>query len=124
VQHELLDNHADHVGVEMREETTHPAGCGTRAQLAIDRLVIALSRLLRVKPKACAPDSGTGIGGHDRITRKFHCLPLCRSAGMIHDLQQHVIQIRMRLLDFVEPAPRNADADRPVGKQTPWSKPT
>lgn len=76
-----------------------------RRELAIDRLVVVAFPLTAGEAEGLACQVRRArIGGHDQDhVAEVHLLAVVvGEPAVIHDLQQHVVEIRVRLLDFVE----------------------
>ena len=70
-----------------------------------DRLhVVALALVAREAEGGARHVGGAGIGGHDQdhVAEVDLLAVMVGQLAVIHDLQEHVEQVGMRLLDFVE----------------------
>ncbi len=76
-----------------------------RRKQPVDRLhIVALALDAREAVGLLGEIGRAGIGGHDQddVAEVDLLAVVVRQLAVIHDLQQHVVEIRMRLLDLVE----------------------
>ena len=107
----------DHFRRQMRERNDRiEAVAELRREQAVDRFhVVALALRTREAEGRARHVGGAGIRRHDQddVAEIDLLAVVIGQLPVIHDLQQDVVEIGMRLLDLVEQAARNADAGRP-----------
>src|SRR5262249_9417950 len=97
LKHEFFDHLGDDLGREMRK--------GDDRIEPVDRFDVVALALDAGKPIGLPREIGrAGIGGHDQdhVAEVDLLAVVIGELAVIHDLQQHVEQVRMRLLDLVE----------------------
>ena len=106
LQHEFLDHHGDDLGRQMREgdDGVEPVA-EFRREHPVDRLhVVTLALGPREAERRPRHIRSAGIGGHDQdhMAEVDLLAAVVGQLAVIHDLQEHIEHVRMRLLDFVE----------------------
>ena len=106
LEHELLHHQRDHLAGEVREgdDRVEPVA-EFRREHAVDRLdVVALALGAREAVGRLGQIGGARVGGHDQdhVAEVDLLAVVVGELAVIHDLQEHVEQVGMRLLDLVE----------------------
>ncbi len=128
LQDELLDHLGDNLRRQMRkgDDGIEPVAEFRREQ-PVDRLgVIAFPLLAGEAIGGLRHVGGARVRGHDQdhVAEIDLLAVVVGELAVVHDLQQHVEQIRMRLLDLVEQQHAVRMLVDAVGSRPPWSKPT
>ena len=122
LQHELLDHLRDDFLRQMAEGNDRVEAIAEfRREHSVDRLGILAFPLATGEAESRLGHVGrTGIGGHDQddVAEVDLLAVVIGQLAVIHDLQQHVEQIGMRLLDFVEQQHAMRMLVDAVGQQT------
>ena len=128
LQQELVHHAQDDLLVERLEvdDGIQPvAELGREQALDVAHFVARLARVGKADGRL-VHGLGARVRGHDDqdVAEVGLAAVVVRQRAMVHDLQQHVEDVRVRLLDFVEQQHRVRLLRDGFGQRPPWSKPT